>query len=400
MDWMQRVQKGHQPLMLNEALVKDLSEGVLRIDKEGQIIWFNSAAEPWVMHSKKQQKTLSLLIKASLQGRISLPVKMRLFEHCEDCRRPEPVVWLQQDSKEGYLLLINQYPEGGRLDLDEEQGAAGKKPRSGARRGKVSTLEIVDPFFKLIDKQALGLMDRLEGMLRRIEEDPEDEEAQEAPELAGHVAKMLGELRTLADLYQRDQVFNDERFGLAPLLAELLPQLPYRTGPGRIHYYYEEEEGIGQIYGQRSWLGRALLALLTHLARACRGGMSIRINLRQVGDYVFVSGGQFVDRNPSENAVRAPQKGKSEQITDLRIEICNRIIELHGGTLKLKMDAQGQMESFVTNLPTGVPAHDRSRVSCRDCRITHQAMEFAKDLATLMSEQEAGPRLPAANGGT
>ncbi len=77
------------------------------------------------------------------------------------------------------------------------------------------------------------------------------------------------------------------------------------------------------------------------------------------------------------------------------MEICRRIIELHGGQMKLKAvsgsgdeneAASAALGSFTLTLPTGIPVADRSRVSCAECRITFQAMQYARDLAELMAQ--------------
>jgi len=36
-------------------------------------------------------------------------------------------------------------------------------------------------------------------------------------------------------------------------------------------------------------------------------------------------------------------------------------------------------------LPTGRPEQDRSRLSCAECRITFQSMQYARDLARIMA---------------
>ena len=203
---------------------------------------------------------------------------------------------------------------------------------------------------------------------------------------------LLEEVSKLAELDQRDEVFSDERLALAELVRDILPQLPRLTGEDAIRYALNiSSKDMAPIYGHGPWLRQALQTLLARLGRSCPPHGSVIIDLRQIGDFIVLNGRAAADTAGMyavpATAIAAPPG------EELRTEICLRIIALHGGKVKLgglrqelATDGGGDaIDAITLTLPTGAPIADRSRVSCTECRIADQAMQYARDLATVMA---------------
>jgi hypothetical protein len=201
---------------------------------------------------------------------------------------------------------------------------------------------------------------------------------------------LLEEVSKLAELDQRDEVFSDERLALAEVVRDILPQLPRLTGDDAIRYaLHISSKDMAPVYGHGPWLRQALQTLLARLGRSCPPHGSVIIDLRQIGDFIVLNGRAAADTAGMyavpATAIAVPPG------EELRTEICLRIIALHGGQIKLgdyrqdvATDGGDAIDSITLTFPTGAPIADRSRVSCTECRIADQAMQYARDLATVM----------------
>ncbi len=348
------------PLSLSDSLLVHLHDGVFRLDDRGRVRSLNRAAQPWLRACLSQTERLAALTAAAARGVLKLPAKLELFK---DSSKPPAEVWFDRDGENTYLLLV----------IVGECIAKAPDSRCG-------------DFIALLDGNARGEIDRLRSLLDNL-----GVPAEAMQEQAVELSALLGDISHLTELYQRDEVFTNERFGLAPLLAGLIPELPRQEGALAVRYDYQEGENIGQIYGHRSWLRQAILSLIGRLGEGCPPDHSVRITLRQLGDFVIVSSRLMFERERLRSSVSG--SGLPPKINDpsagqgfgLRVAICQRIIDLHGGTLKIEYDQPPHIESFTLSLATGLPINERSRVSCADCRITFQALEYARDLADLMA---------------
>jgi hypothetical protein len=203
----------------------------------------------------------------------------------------------------------------------------------------------------------------------------------------------LRQVSDLAQLQQRDAVFCSERFQLGTAVRGLIGRLPQRDG--EISYVINDDKKAAQIYGEQAWFEQAMESLLTRLAEGCPPKGRVRIDLRQTGDFVSIFA--FAGSAPANTAAYCPscdRQSTLRQPANLQMEICRRIIELHGGQLKIKMLGDGSegdlsraIESFSIALPTSLPTADRSLASCAECRITYQSLQYAEDLAALMGER-------------
>ncbi len=357
------------PLLLVESISERLRDGLVRLDANGQVRSANSAARPWLRDCIYLAATFAGLIAAVKRGRLVLPRRLSVLDDCQHCANSPQEVWLDHEGKHNYVLLI--LPRPAAASAASTQGPA-----------------YPENFVKLIGAELRSEVEQVCDQLDAVGEPGISPE--ELRRLAPAICTRLRELNGLAELYQHEKPFTDERFGVAPLLAEILPGLPRQSGPFAIRYSHLEGPGIGQIYGHRVWMRRALNSLLGRLGEGCPPGYQVNTSLRQIGDFVIMAGAVVVDRSrPAMPHGKVPQSGRDY---GLGLPACRRIFELHGGELKIEYSTSdvessnscGRIESFVLSLPTGLPVHDRSSASCGDCRIFRQAQETLCDLVQLM----------------
>lgn len=376
-------------LALSDSALSRLREGVLRLDVRGHVRSLNTAARPWLRGCIDQAKRLAALAAAAKRGDVLLPVRLNLFDNCPSCPKSPSDTWMDHDGRDGYMLLIvpvelaPPIPVGSAKDamllLDGE--ALEEMRRLQTQLLCFAASDVTQGNATPVDATPVGATP--------CDAPPADAPLSELKKHAAELSAILGEVRDLANLNQRDLAFTDERFALATMLADILPELRAQTGTASIRY--EEGSNIGQVYGHRSWMRQAILTLIGRMREGCPPSNYVNIALRQLGDFVVVSGKVNIDRNKRSGVAMASARTSGAGF-GLRIQICQRIVELHGGSLKIEYGVAPMIYSFTMTLATGLPAHERSRASCADCRYTLQALEFGRDLADLI----AAPHLSGA----
>ena len=354
-------------LSLNKQALAKLTEGVVLLDDKGRPLSATRNSQPWLRHCIEVAPALAAMIAAAKTGSLPLPAAVDLRMQGEDEHDAPEEAWLVANSGAGYALLIRPRPRS------ESDTSAGE--------GRFLTLLGMGVRQEV---SHLGAMLREHGQMR-IDAEP-------ILRQASNLDTLLGEIGELAELHQRDEVFFEERLALPALLRDIMLELRQQRIEGGASHVLEcgDTPPPGPVYGNAHWLKKALHTLLAGIAQACPPFSSIRINLRQLGDFIVLSagagngGGAPAGQEPGARPLAAPS------VQALRMRICKRVIKLHGGQLKLRLpegadgQAEAAVESFTLSLPTGVPAQDRGRLSCADCRISFQAMQYARDLAKVM----------------
>ncbi len=339
----------------------------MRLDANGQVRFANAAAQPWLRDCIELSATFAGLIAAVKRGRLALPKRLSVLDECHHCTNPPLEVWLDHASNHCYVLLI--LPR-----VETSLAVLGQGPAYGGN------------FLNLIGE---NLRDEIARMCNQLDTFGQSDIVG-APS-ASAISTWLREIGNLAELYQHDQPFSDERFGLAPLLAEILPGLPRQSGPFAIRHSYLEGPGIGQIYGHRAWMKQALNSLLGRLGEDCPPGYQVDTTLRQKGDFVIVTGNISVDR--TRPALVSGTAARPDKRHGLSLRVCQRIFELHGGVFKIEHHhhqiepsiSEPGIDYFVLTLPTGLPSGDRSSSTCARCPMALQAQENIRDLVELMA---------------
>jgi hypothetical protein len=372
-------------LTLGKDEINALSDGIVLLDAKGAITGINRLPPPWLKRVLENRSRIAGWVADAVKGTLSLPAPVAL-------------------------------PEGG--SLSAASGAAGENASLclNGRRGYVLVIRLsAHSANPVVDADAVPLMGQeMQEQLRATAEllrcfEPTGEQASMLRQQATQLEVLLQEVSALAELRGRDKVFSEDRFQLAGMVRHLVPQLPRQSGGDAIRYVVDDSLGDhGNIYGSHQWLQQALHTLLLRLAAGCAPRGQVRIELRQLGDFLLMTGTASSHANTApvfhQLAQSAPRSGLLKE-GGLAMDICRRIVDLHGGQLKLNpvsadadqnAGAPTVIESFTLTLPTGLPVADRSRVSCAECRVTYQALQYARDLAEITA-QEAGSNGAAQN---
>jgi K+-sensing histidine kinase KdpD len=118
-------------------------------------------------------------------------------------------------------------------------------------------------------------------------------------------------------------------------------------------------------------------------------GVNILISAKSSGNVVLLTVTNYGETIP-DKGIRAmlplPDAAGSKPLEalNLTLSLCKRVVELHGGSLRLVRE-NGKVGSIVFELPVGAPAR-LSGDSCSECSIALQAMQFARDLAEIMTD--------------
>ncbi len=355
-------------LTLSTATMNLMSDGIILLDQKGRPREVNPAAQPWLRRCVEFTLKWARSIELVQAGSVTLPLVVDIDTAGEG--PPPATVRLLKNGNHGYALLIRP--------MSAVLPTSARYPRSD--------------FLALLGGEVRKEIARFSSRLHECQ----DSIAQSADlmQQANRLDKLLTEVGDLADLVQHDEVFADERLAVTDIVRAILPGLPRTNGEDTIRYVLTDSNGnLAPVYGNQKWLGQALHTLLARLGRDCPEHGIVAIDLRQIGDFLVING-----RAKAESAgwYAAPAATAAARSADsLEAEICHRIIELHGGQIKLRLidkeaaqegsEAIGPIESVTLTLPTGVPSGDRSRVSCAECRITLQSMQYARDLAEMMS---------------
>jgi len=359
-------------LTLDKQALAKLTEGIVLLDDQGRPLTATRSSQPWLRHCIEIAPVLAGMIAESKQGALTLPAAVELRIDGEEAGDAPEAAWLVANAHSGHALLIQP-----RL-LGKTRALAGER--------------------RVLNLLGVGVREeisRLGAMLRECGQSAGA--AAPTPIQSTHLDTLLGEISELADLHQRDQIFFEERLSLPALLREIIIELRRPGAKDSVDHVLECSEAPppGPVYGNAHWMKKALLTLLAGVEQGRPRLSHLKIHLRQFGDFVVLGASVSSVRSDPAPVARAspgaPQPAPPRQA--LRMSICRRIIDLHGGQLNLRMmaaegaqaDAGGAVESFTLTLPTGLPARDRSRLSCAECRINYQAMQYARDLAKIMA---------------
>ena len=353
-----------------------LSDGLVLLDAKGVISGINRMPPACLKRVLENRARIAVWVADALKGSLSLPAAVELHEGGSAPRGGEAGgqrAMLCMNGRRGYALVIKFAPQA-------------DSPPIGTGLEALMGQEMQDQLRTTAE------------LLRRFE--PTGAEAAKLRRQAVKLESLLQDVAALAELRGRDQVFSEDRFQLAGLVRELVPQLPRQRGEDAIRYVVDDGiDNHGNLYGSRHWLQQALHTLLLRLAAGCAPRGQVRVELRQIGDFLVMAGTAISPVTDAVGFHPLPQRASPSRILKeggLTMDICSRIIDLHGGQMKLtpaSVDAEGgvagatALESLTLTLPTGLPVADRSRVSCAECRITFQALQYARDLAEITAQE-------------
>jgi hypothetical protein len=361
-------------------MLEKMTEGIIVLDRQAKILTNNHAAEPWLASARVLESALKRLIDEEVLGRTTLPVRIDLAAHQVTQSVPLADVWVSKNGRRDYAIFIAP------LRRIPVVAAPQVSPQLTEKR-----------YVSLFGDEVLQQLALLQAILQSGERGLALD-GQVVAKQAARVAQLLKDISDLTLLMQRDLVFADERISPAAFLGELVPVLQQEQLSTGCTVTFNPAEGQqGVVYGSSSWLRYALRVLIEGLIHGAAKYSRIALDARQLGNFIVITGRvTSVDLHPpaklhTSPAASAPVSAPSDG--PMRMLICRRIIELHAGQLKLartpspsqECDAGPNLESFTLTLATGLPVHERSRVSCSDCRYTLQAQSYAADMAQILS---------------
>jgi signal transduction histidine kinase len=361
-------------------MLEKMNEGVIVLDRQAKILTSNRAAEPWLASAKALEPALKRLIDEEVQGRTTMPVRIDLAAHQKTNSVPTADVWVSKNGRRDYAIFISPPRRIAVLAAPEVS------PQLSEKR-----------YVSLFGDEVRQQLALLQSMLQPSQEGlPHDGQA--IAKQAVRVDQLLKDISDLTLLMHRDLVFAEERVSPAALLTELVPAVQHEQQATGCNVTFTAATGQqGVVYGSASWLRYALRVLVEGLIQGAAKYSRIALDTRQLGNFIVITGRVTgVDLHPfAKLYTSAPAAEPAVPPSDgaMRLLICQRIVDLHGGQLKLQRipspDEEAatvpSVESFTLTLATGLPMHERTRVSCSDCRYTLQAQSYAADMAQILS---------------
>lgn len=360
-------------LGLNIALTDQMVEGIIVLNRQGQITDFNRAAQPWVHAVSTSAERLRRQIARMPAEAASNPVPADLPTWDDAALNGHPV-YLCTTGDGGFALFIATVPSSDALD--------------------VPTLGPVDAdFFRLLSAEMRHEFTAFRQRLASVKAD-QSIDSEKLLAQSDRLSRLLVAMDQLSRLHLQDAFTLGDRVAMTSLVDAALQDLPRMKC--QFHTSHATTEALhaqSPIYGDSKWLQCMLTTLLTAVGEMAPQHSKVEIRVRQNGRYCVVSS-HFL-QGPGAPAAQAPRAADSARArftidTDIGMQIARRIVEMHGGQLActgVDVDAPGAVfqgiESFTVILPTSAPAQFGESPSCRLCMVKLQTERYATDLAFL-----------------
>jgi len=365
-------------LNVDQTILDRMSEGIIVLNHKAEVLRHNVAAEFWLPACLATRQAIRRAIAEDITCRVRLPVSVDFLLAAEPASSPGAQAWLSKSGTAEYLLIV--FSPG---SAESAPASPGKADVTGHH------------YLTLLGDQVQAKFEELKTVAEVVDMPPA------LQELTQQVESLLTEMGSLAMLLQRDQVFASDRMDLNALLQTSMQQLALEDARAGRYELVVDHANIGAIYGNAQWLTYAFEVLFFGLLRGMAPHTHLQISIRQVGDFVVVSGRDVpgIGKKPTTLVGALPSTAVpvcvSRDPTRLstRMLMAQRILELHSGHLKIAFlplevspdhELAAPIESFSVTLLTGLPLQERSRASCTQCPYTLQAQVYAQDMAALM----------------
>lgn len=362
-------------LNFDMQVLNQMSEGVILLNRQGQVIGQNTAAKEWVQRCKAMDEPFKRIIDQVVQGRMELPIKMGLLAKPDLAGTPLADAWLCRDGLQNYAIFIAPH-----------------------KLSASSPKQTEDRFISLLGNDVLQEMSTLRGLLHVTAGNAEERELAICKQ-SELVDTLLTEISGLAMLMQHEYLADEARVEMDKLITQLLPTLqaahhnPYVFKAGSV------QQGV--LFGKVSWLTYALRVLLQSLGQSAPPGAQIDVQMHQMGGFMVLNGSVAgkhaigLNASSTDRQSIAANDDTAAHRALAQMMMCKRIIELHAGKLKFNFmtDMAGsnqhlpQMESFTLTLATGM-SNQQKTASCAECPVALQAQAYAQDMAVLLSQQQ------------
>lgn len=209
----------------------------------------------------------------------------------------------------------------------------------------------------------------------------------EAQRLARELRRHLEVVANLSVLIDADRLPDKERLMLPALAQAAIDHL--RLTHSRNWEIDVATKESAPVYGSRRWLLAALCNLLRELDGYHPRQMPIVLTLRQIGHHQLLSPSvgrkSHTERQAKRSTPTPPDPWLSHSA--LSLQLCRRIVELHGGSLRLQEDEEEsatRLFGFSLSLPTGIA--NQPPACNTDCPLRLQVERYASDFGGLLDE--------------
>ena len=357
-------------LNFDTETLEKLAEGVVMLDRYGQITDFNRAAKPWLKACVTAADRISAIVTRTVRDGSKTPVLIDLYTKA-DAQTQAADVMLCSDGKDGFALLFTPVHANPQENLGVWQ-------RQGISH--------------LIGDEIRHQLNQLIQYLGAIKDPKSVAETAPAREHAQHLRSLFVAMEELSLIAQVGTMFPGERLSVVALLKDAISSISFR----HCDYYIdatapESAAEVGSVYGSASWVKCAFAALLQSLEQGAPRRSHIALNVRQNGGFLVLTARPSSISDVSGAVPVRPEEAKDSVLrlaASIRIPLARRIVELHGGQLRVNAvdddpEQPNAIESFTLQLPTGSPGVQRSK-DCENCGVNQQATAYALDLAALM----------------
>lgn len=361
-----------------------MSDGVVLIDRYGQVTDFNDAAKPWVKHCLNAAERLAVLLASVQRENTRLPLHVDMFGSSDAETVPEagpvlPEVHLCNDGQDGYALLFTLMrwpaPVVGLMSQGEAQS-------------------------HLIGDDVRHELSELIREIAAVRASTGVPRLHELRQHAQHLRAMFTSIDELSRLAEVDALVPGERLSVVDLLQQSIAGLTFRHCDYSIQAAGDTQvEPLGLVYGSAKWLLCALQGLFEGLEEGSPRNSRIALTVRQNGGFLILSARPTteVEGLPHLNAMQIANASAMQAdhcaalrlASTVRVPLARRILEMHGGQLEVQLAELGSVPpcagitGFTLQLPTGSPVNLRSK-ACENCLVNQQAAIYARDLVALM----------------
>ena len=229
-------------------------------------------------------------------------------------------------------------------------------------------------------------------------------------ERAQQLHDRLEKLADMIAVFGGEAMIADERILTGELIEEVCRDAVAEPMRGRVRIALTGvDDKLPSIYGSRRWLLRGLReivenALMQGLRESARAAVPlIEVHARAAGEFLLLrvhnhgafsggvaDGARFV---PFASG-RDPAKLGARAVSRIGLPLAQRIVELHGGNLRVKSRDGDDSTEVIVQLPTGAPHTNKPQLDAE------QVKRYAEDLSKLMARRARARPSPAAAGQT
>ncbi|MGL4410349.1 MAG: ATP-binding protein [Zoogloea sp.] len=374
------------PLM--STFFDQLGDGITLVNPEGMVTYTNAAGLRMFKAIPGQpfpDPRVVRAVKDVVSGLISPPAKVPLGEGVLDQAKvaaitPLPIpntiaISIQdQESRAFYDMTLNNFHEFVNIELAQP----------------------IQRFARAADnyRNALADASRADPQLVQLIED------------GNMIGSRLGRIRFMAELFRSAPLVAQDRLEFADMIGDALDAESASLTSREITVYLQGfKDELPPVYGSRPWLTQAFRELIANAARHATAKSQLEIILNCTGAHVvltFRNHGQFAAQHLKNQFIYVPFNRVAQLVKEKKmpakavvgkrqgeegnsrgpgigLAICQQIMQLHGGHLRVLEGSQEDMVEFALELATGAPARDNAQLDIA------QAQRYAKDMATLMN---------------